>query len=237
MNRRWKAPNRVIHPVNFAVKKLIRQFSKERELVLYCDLHGHSRRKNMFMYGNNISGSYFEFGCHKARTFRFALRESIIKNMNMDFYAFDSFQGLPDHKNNEKQNAMYLKGSLNTKISDFKKLTESYKMYRKISIIKGFYKDTLTSKLKQKFKMKKKITSFINIDCDLQTSVSQSLNFALNFITNGTVLYIDDYYTIFNGDTRKGIPKIVNHILKKKKIHYEPWHLIGAFGKSFLLYK
>jgi hypothetical protein len=153
------------------------------------------------MYGNNISGSYFEFGCHKARTFRFALRESIIKNMNMDFYAFDSFQGLPDQKNNEKQNARYLKGSLNTKISDFEKLTESYKMYRKISIIKGFYKDTLTSKLKQKFKMKKKITSFINIDCDLQTSVSQSLNFALNFITNGTVLYIDDYYTIFNGDT------------------------------------
>jgi hypothetical protein len=54
MNRRWKAPNRVIHPCNFAVKKLIRQFSKERELVLYCDLHGHSRRKNMFMYGNNL---------------------------------------------------------------------------------------------------------------------------------------------------------------------------------------
>jgi murein tripeptide amidase MpaA len=24
LNRRWKAPNRVIHPVNFAVKKLIR---------------------------------------------------------------------------------------------------------------------------------------------------------------------------------------------------------------------
>ena len=24
----------------------------ERDLLLYCDLHGHSRKKNMFMYGN-----------------------------------------------------------------------------------------------------------------------------------------------------------------------------------------
>jgi hypothetical protein len=25
---------------------------QERELLLFCDLHGHSRKKNMFMYGN-----------------------------------------------------------------------------------------------------------------------------------------------------------------------------------------
>ena len=54
LNRRWKAPSRVLHPVNFAVKRLIRSFAKDRELLLYCDLHGHSRRKNIFMYGNNI---------------------------------------------------------------------------------------------------------------------------------------------------------------------------------------
>jgi len=54
LNRRWKTPNKILHPVNFCVKKLIRQFAKERELVLYCDLHGHSRRKNIFMYGNNL---------------------------------------------------------------------------------------------------------------------------------------------------------------------------------------
>jgi len=190
-----------------------------------------------FLYGNNISGSYFEFGCHKARTLRFALRESIIKNMNMDFYAFDSFQGLPDHKNNKKQNLWHLKGLLKTEIKDFQKLIKSYQKYKKIFIIKGFYKDTLTPKLKQKFKKKKIITSFINIDCDLEISVKQSLNFALNYITNGTVLYIDDYYTTYKGDNRTGIPKIIKQLLKKNKIHYQPWHLIGAFGKSFLLYK
>jgi hypothetical protein len=30
----------------------MRVFAKERECALYCDLHGHSRKKNIFMYGN-----------------------------------------------------------------------------------------------------------------------------------------------------------------------------------------
>jgi hypothetical protein len=190
-----------------------------------------------FLYGNNINGSYFEFGCHRARTFRFALRESIIKNMNMDFYAFDSFQGLPDHKNNFKQNAWHLKGLLKTELKYFEKLIFKYRKLRKIEIIKGFYDESLTLELKKKFQKKKINTSFINIDCDLEISVKESLDFALNFIVNGTVLYIDDYYTTYKGDTRKGIPTIVSKLIKKHKLHFEPWHLIGGFGKSFLLYK
>ena len=52
LNRRYKAPSKVLHPVVFAIKRLVKNFSKEREISLYCDLHGHSRRKNIFMYGN-----------------------------------------------------------------------------------------------------------------------------------------------------------------------------------------
>lgn len=52
LNRRYKAPSKVLHPVVFALKRLVKSFSKEREISLYCDLHGHSRRKNIFMYGN-----------------------------------------------------------------------------------------------------------------------------------------------------------------------------------------
>ena len=33
------------------MKKLLIEFGKERDLILYCDLHGHSRKKNIFMYG------------------------------------------------------------------------------------------------------------------------------------------------------------------------------------------
>lgn len=56
LNRRYKTPSKILHPSIYAVKRLVKNFSKEREIALFCDLHGHSRKKNIFMYGNN----YFE---------------------------------------------------------------------------------------------------------------------------------------------------------------------------------
>tara|TARA_B100000989_G_C19497646_1_gene452798 strand:+ start:100 stop:810 length:711 start_codon:yes stop_codon:yes gene_type:complete len=190
-----------------------------------------------FLLANNIKGSYFEFGCHRARTFRYALRESIIKNLKQDFYAFDSFQGLPDEKNNQKQNKNFSAGLLKTNKSNFLKLISKYKKKRKIYVYDGFYEDSLNKQLITKFKLNKTRVSFINLDCDLEKSVKESLSFALKFIVNGTILYVDDYYNVYNGDPRKGNPKVVKNLLKKNKIYFEPWHIVGTCGKSFLLYK
>ena len=56
LNRRWKEPLKSLHPTIFAAKRLIKAFGKEKEIELICDLHGHSRKHNIFMYGCNISG-------------------------------------------------------------------------------------------------------------------------------------------------------------------------------------
>ena len=52
LNRRWKAPSKVLHPTIYYTKQMIHSFAKERELMIFTDFHGHSRRKNIFMYGN-----------------------------------------------------------------------------------------------------------------------------------------------------------------------------------------
>jgi hypothetical protein len=78
LNRRWKTPNKVLHPVNFEVKRLIRSFIKEREIIMYCDLHGHSRRKNIFMYGNNIKEAP-----HASRVFPYILSKLL------DYFSFE----------------------------------------------------------------------------------------------------------------------------------------------------
>jgi hypothetical protein len=64
--------------VIFSVKKTMRQFQKERELNLYCDLHGHSRRKNIFMYGNNIKDTP-----HSTRLFPYIMAKLC------DFFSFE----------------------------------------------------------------------------------------------------------------------------------------------------
>ena len=68
----------MLHPVVFAVKKFKRTFSKERQVVLYCDLHGHSRRKNIFMYGNNIKDTP-----HASRVFPYILSKLC------DYFSFE----------------------------------------------------------------------------------------------------------------------------------------------------
>eukprot|EP00347_Sterkiella_histriomuscorum_P004799 403359053 len=54
LNRRWKAPSKVLHPCVYYTKQIMQNFAKERELSIFCDFHGHSRRKNIFMYGCHV---------------------------------------------------------------------------------------------------------------------------------------------------------------------------------------
>ncbi len=42
LNRRWKVPSKVLHPIIYSMKQMLREFKKERQLVFFCDLHGHS---------------------------------------------------------------------------------------------------------------------------------------------------------------------------------------------------
>ena len=53
LNRRWKYPSKSLHPSVFHTKRLIKRLHQDRECFMYCDLHGHSRKNNIFMYGCN----------------------------------------------------------------------------------------------------------------------------------------------------------------------------------------
>lgn len=51
LNRRWQNPSKVLHPTIFFCKQLAKNLSKDGQIILYCDMHGHSRKRNVFMYG------------------------------------------------------------------------------------------------------------------------------------------------------------------------------------------
>lgn len=60
LNRRWKHPNINLHPTIYHAKKALKKLSNQREIVIYCDMHGHSIKKNAFMYAcaNKRPNSY-----------------------------------------------------------------------------------------------------------------------------------------------------------------------------------
>lgn len=51
LNRRWEKPSRQLHPTIYYTKKMIEVFSEHHNLLMCCDLHGHTRKRNVFMYG------------------------------------------------------------------------------------------------------------------------------------------------------------------------------------------
>ena len=54
LNRKWKTPSKFLNPTVFEAKRIVASLAKERPIALICDMHGHSRRNNIFMYGNHF---------------------------------------------------------------------------------------------------------------------------------------------------------------------------------------
>ena len=57
LNRRWKFPSKLLQPTIYNTKRLIKKVHFERKCAMYCDLHGHSRKPNVFMYGCDVKGA------------------------------------------------------------------------------------------------------------------------------------------------------------------------------------
>ncbi|XP_028306241.1 cytosolic carboxypeptidase 2 [Gouania willdenowi] len=53
LNRNYKTVLRDCFPCVWYTRKMVERLLTETDIVLYCDLHGHNRKNNVFMYGCN----------------------------------------------------------------------------------------------------------------------------------------------------------------------------------------
>jgi hypothetical protein len=51
LNRTWMDPSKKQHPTIYNIKAMIKKLTETGDVVLAVDFHGHSRKKNNFMYG------------------------------------------------------------------------------------------------------------------------------------------------------------------------------------------
>lgn len=94
----------------------------------------------------------------------------------------------------------------------------------------------MNKNLIKKFNKEKIKASFICVDCDLGKSIMESLNFSFKFMINGCILYIDDFFNLTSGDPKNMLDKIIKKLAKKNHKILIDWHLIGSFGKSYLVF-
>lgn len=189
-----------------------------------------------FISENNVKGDYFEFGVHKARTFRMALSEANKNQLNdMYFHAFDSFEGLPG--SNSHSNKLWNKGALTTSEKEFLSLVdETTNSLDRVKIIKGFYNDSLTNDLKKNYLNNHNKIAFLCVDCDLYESAVPVFNFVSELITVGSIIYLDDFNVGHKGSHLEGVSKAFTEFSNNSRFKFREFLNVGWWGKSFITY-
>ncbi|XP_051950822.1 cytosolic carboxypeptidase 1 isoform X2 [Xyrauchen texanus] len=61
LNRQWQNPNAELHPTIYHAKSLLQYLrATGRTPLVFCDYHGHSRKKNVFMYGCSVKETVWQ---------------------------------------------------------------------------------------------------------------------------------------------------------------------------------
>lgn len=191
-----------------------------------------------FLKENGISGDYWEFGCHRCRTFRMALTEARRRSLDETrFVAFDSFAGLPDEQT-EHGVTPWAAGALCTSEEEFLDTVCRHGVYvDRVQTVKGFYQNSLTATLRDRFLEEGRRAALINVDCDLYESAVPVFDFIEPFIQPGTVLYIDDFFAGYKGSPEMGVSRVFTDFQKKSRFRFIEHLQVGWAGRSFIAYE
>ena len=177
---------------------------------------------------------FFEFGCHSGRTYSAAILASKCLKFEIENFAFDSFEGLPETL--KKDDGYFKSGTFNTGKKHFVEIVKkrSGVLLQDDQIIEGYYDKSLTDKLSKRLP---KSVGFVHIDVDLYSSTVTVLEFIKKFLVSGTVILFDDWFC-FPPGKEMGERKALNEFLNKyPEIELEEWKNYSTFGKSFLVKK
>ncbi len=177
-----------------------------------------------FIVNDKIPGDYLEFGVFRGHSFgkayeaisaTFEQRVSTAYNAspednqqrreiwnNVRYFAFDSFQGLPELDGVDKQTADFAAGQYSASMDEFKaNIVGSGVDLDRVVCVPGWFEDTCTAATIQRHQMKQ--ASIIWVDCDLYSSAATVLNFVTPLLQDGTVVIFDDWYA-YRGNPRLG---------------------------------
>lgn len=192
-----------------------------------------------YLKDNQIAGDYYEFGCHRVRTFRMALSEARRHDLNdMRFHAFDSFEGLPTTISDPSKDLWHQPGALSTSVETFRGIIDQHGIYTdKIETVQGFYNETLTPDLIAQYKAAGSKIALVNIDCDLYESANSVFPFIDELLQDGALIYIDDMFVGYRGSPFRGVARSFLEYQKTSRFKFLRHMDIGWWGRSYIAYQ
>lgn len=209
-----------------------------------------------FMAADKIAGDYLEFGVFSGTSFAAAFhaiqeayhQSSAPSEWNTDqdcaerrtlatkmrFFAFDSFQGLPEPTGVDRVSRDFVKGKFANSEEKFKKYISSMGVpLEYVTIVSGWYNDTLNEETIEKYGLQH--AAIVHIDVDLFESARLVLEFVTPLLVDGTVIIFDDWYT-FRGDPNLGEQRAFREWLDASpEWTATQYQKEGAWRNSFIL--
>jgi len=152
----------------------------------------------------------------------------------MYFYAFDSFEGLPEVTGKDKDYSLYRKGDYACDEGSFRQILAANGVdLDAVTIVPGFYENTLNKETKKNLNIKR--AAIVWIDCDIYESTKYVLDFITDYLTMGSFIIFDDWFC-FGADPNAGEMRATREWLEKNpQIRLLEYHKFGVSGQSFIV--
>jgi O-methyltransferase len=138
---------------------------------------------------DHVFGDYLEFGVSRGTSLTCMYR--VLENEHLDtvrVFGFDSFRGLPL----EAKDQGWSPGAFWSTRAATERYLRSRKVdLRRVTLVEGWFKDTLTTETKRCLRMAR--ASLIMIDCDIYSAARLALWFCEPLITDSAVIFFDDW--------------------------------------------
>jgi O-methyltransferase len=193
-----------------------------------------------FAQFNKTKGDYLEFGTFEGNAFLMAYHLAQSYQLkDMHFYAFDSFEGLPEITGIDDlsdPDPHYKKGELSCSLDRFKTIIRRHNVnMKKTHVVPGFFDKTLNEETKASIPLRS--ASVVLIDCDLYKSTCDVLEFLTDYLINGTVILFDDWFN-YRGDPRLGENRAFREWLESHpELQASQYRTFSWHGNSFIIHR
>jgi len=179
----------------------------------------------------DVPGDYAEFGVWRGRNVIEAWRISHKYGIRRRFWAYDSFEGLPELSERDEGGPFHTGHFAHGRNRFEARLHRARVPAADVIVVEGWFDKTLTDPSRPA----PTSIALAWIDCDLYESTVSVLRYLTPRINPGSILMFDDWYT-FRADPDKGEMRACEEWLAEHPgIRIIPWRPFHFAGQSFIV--
>jgi hypothetical protein len=206
---------------------------------------------------NQIEGAYYEFGVYRGDAFRASVAAHRVcrqwvqdqlasdeawrrrtwdayANITHHFYAFDTFEGIPENAEGERT---FAAGNFSCSLGEFARRNREAGILEGpgVRYVAGAFSEVAQRRAGELAGLQP--AAIVNLDCDLYASARDALALVAPKLQQGTVLLADDWNT-FRARRDQGERRALAEFLDRhREVAVEPWFTYEFAGQAFLIHR